>query len=76
MTTNRKYLAKERVQVSKSLRIDRYYYRTGTALYITPKSADEPVVSVWIPYPTAEQIAELEAQVSKVGVSGNSYNKG
>lgn len=45
-----KYLAKEVVTASPTLKIYKYYYESGCRIYIVPKNEAENVVSVWVKY--------------------------
>lgn len=46
-----KYLSKEMTQINENLRVYKYFYRSGVAVYFVPKNEAEETVKVWIGYP-------------------------
>ncbi len=43
-----KYIHKEMIQVNEDLRIYKYFYKSGIAIYITPRSEDVEVIKIWV----------------------------
>lgn len=45
---NVKYIRKEMIEVNSDLRIAKYFYLSGVAIYFIPRDSNQEVVKVWV----------------------------